>query len=160
MWRRWYSAEESCLPSSWPRFDSRPTHHGPRQFRSFRIFLISHCVIYLFIYFFGGFFLFETVLQNDLNCRARCLPEEINKNKMVRRPGIEPGSTAWKAAMLTTIPPTPQENTSFDIIIRTYGSYTSLFYVKKQRERVTKRTHLSSGPWSRVLTIAPWDLTK
>ena len=25
---------------------------------------------------------------------------------MVRRPGIEPGSTAWKAAMLTTIPPT------------------------------------------------------
>ena len=28
-----------------------------------------------------------------------------NKNTM-RRPGIEPGSTAWKAAMLTTIPPT------------------------------------------------------
>ena len=25
----------------------------------------------------------------------------------LRRPGIEPGSTAWKAAMLTTIPPTP-----------------------------------------------------
>ena len=25
---------------------------------------------------------------------------------MLRRPGIEPGSTAWKAAMLTTIPPT------------------------------------------------------
>ncbi len=24
----------------------------------------------------------------------------------MRRPGIEPGSTAWKAAMLTTIPPT------------------------------------------------------
>ena len=36
---------------------------------------------------------------------------------MVRRPGIEPGSTAWKAAMLTTIPPTPHENTYFDIII-------------------------------------------
>ena len=28
----------------------------------------------------------------------------ITKN--VRRPGIEPGSTAWKAAMLTIIPPT------------------------------------------------------
>ena len=27
--------------------------------------------------------------------------------KSMRRPGIEPGSTAWKAAMLTTIPPTP-----------------------------------------------------
>ena len=25
----------------------------------------------------------------------------------LRRPGIEPGSTAWKAAMLTIIPPTP-----------------------------------------------------
>lgn len=25
----------------------------------------------------------------------------------LRWPGIEPGSTAWKAAMLTTIPPTP-----------------------------------------------------
>ena len=30
---------------------------------------------------------------------------EIAKVKM-RQPGIEPGSTAWKAAMLTTIPPT------------------------------------------------------
>ena len=29
--------------------------------------------------------------------------------KNLRRPGIEPGSTAWKAAMLTTIPPTPFE---------------------------------------------------
>ena len=25
---------------------------------------------------------------------------------LLRRPGIEPGSTAWKAAMLTIIPPT------------------------------------------------------
>ena len=29
------------------------------------------------------------------------------KEKSLRWPGIEPGSTAWKAAMLTTIPPTP-----------------------------------------------------
>ena len=28
------------------------------------------------------------------------------KKVKMRRPGIEPGSTAWKAAMLTTIPPT------------------------------------------------------
>ena len=33
---------------------------------------------------------------------------ENNIEKTVRRPGIEPGSTAWKAAMLTTIPPTPR----------------------------------------------------
>ena len=25
--RQWYSGEHSCLPSSWPGFDSRPTHH-------------------------------------------------------------------------------------------------------------------------------------
>ena len=30
------------------------------------------------------------------------------QNKTLRRPGIEPGSTAWKAAMLTIIPPTLQ----------------------------------------------------
>ena len=30
------------------------------------------------------------------------------KTENVRWPGIEPGSTAWKAAMLTTIPPTPR----------------------------------------------------
>ena len=29
------------------------------------------------------------------------------KKTLLRWPGIEPGSTAWKAAMLTTIPPTP-----------------------------------------------------
>ena len=29
-----------------------------------------------------------------------------NQKRELRRPGIEPGSTAWKAAMLTTIPPT------------------------------------------------------
>ena len=28
----------------------------------------------------------------------------------LRRPGIEPGSTAWKAAMLTIIPPTLLED--------------------------------------------------
>ena len=31
---------------------------------------------------------------------------KIRKNWQMRRPGIEPGSTAWKAAMLTIIPPT------------------------------------------------------
>ena len=33
------------------------------------------------------------------------------EEKKLRRPGIEPGSTAWKAAMLTIIPPTPRLNT-------------------------------------------------
>ena len=30
--RRWYSGEHSCLPSSWPGFDSRPTHLGDFPF--------------------------------------------------------------------------------------------------------------------------------
>ena len=30
----------------------------------------------------------------------------IKRKELLRRPGIEPGSTAWEAAMLTTIPPT------------------------------------------------------
>ena len=38
----------------------------------------------------------------------------------LRRPGIEPGSTAWKAAMLTIIPPTltsvKVENVSFILL--------------------------------------------
>ena len=31
---------------------------------------------------------------------------KIFSKRVLRRPGIEPGSTAWKAAMLTIIPPT------------------------------------------------------
>ena len=41
----------------------------------------------------------------DVHC-ITYLPPTPKKKKM-RRPGIEPGSTAWKAAMLTIIPPTP-----------------------------------------------------
>ena len=35
-----------------------------------------------------------------------CGPFWPLKRGVLRRPGIEPGSTAWKAAMLTIIPPT------------------------------------------------------
>ena len=35
---------------------------------------------------------------------------KIREEKVLRRPGIEPGSTAWKAAMLTTIPPTHSDH--------------------------------------------------
>ena len=33
---------------------------------------------------------------------------EVCAEKSVRRPGVEPGSTAWKATMLTVTPPTLQ----------------------------------------------------
>jgi hypothetical protein len=42
----------------------------------------------------------------DKNFLVSFLPKI--KFKTLRRPGIEPGSTAWKAAMLTIIPPTLQ----------------------------------------------------
>ena len=38
--------------------------------------------------------------------KERFRDERMKKKVDMRRPGIEPGSTAWKAAMLTTIPPT------------------------------------------------------
>ena len=34
------------------------------------------------------------------------LRKEPKSKKKLRRPGIEPGSTAWKATMLTITPPT------------------------------------------------------
>ena len=56
------------------------------------------------------------------------------KEKILRRPGIEPGSTAWKAAMLTTIPPTPSHNTSLN--------YNSI--IQQQPEQyVVERMYLS-----------------
>ena len=80
---------------------------------------------------------------------------------MVRRPGIEPGSTAWKAAMLTTIPPTLHENTYFDIIIGTQGQKIILaeqfldnifpFHIRF----LTKRLPISHDPQ----TKAQWSKT-
>ena len=40
------------------------------------------------------------------NVRYYCTYLNKQPKWELRRPGIEPGSTAWKAAMLTTIPPT------------------------------------------------------
>ena len=43
--------------------------------------------------------------------------KEKELEKVLRWPGIEPGSTAWKAAMLTTIPPTQTRFISVPIYI-------------------------------------------
>ena len=32
------------------------------------------------------------------------------EKKLMRRPGVEPGSAAWKATMLTVTPPTPDSD--------------------------------------------------
>ena len=36
----------------------------------------------------------------------QCVKIPVMKMILLRWPGVEPGSTAWKAAMLTAIPPT------------------------------------------------------
>ena len=47
-----------------------------------------------------------TSLQKELARGPGRLFYRQLEQKAMRWPGIEPGSTAWKAAMLTTIPPT------------------------------------------------------
>ena len=60
--------------------------------------------------------------------------EKAKKEKSLRWPGIEPGSTAWKAAMLTTIPPTPIE------MLRAKFNYLNLL-----------SSHLEFFPKNRIL---------
>ena len=60
---------------------------------------------------------------------------------MVRRPGVEPGSTAWKATMLTVTPPTPLGKASQNYLVnQTYcvffcGVFSSLLLYLWQRLR-------------------------
>ena len=49
----------------------------------------------------------------------RCCSLNKTKGKLMHRPGIEPASTAWKAAMLTTIPPTLTCTNTVEKILRT-----------------------------------------
>ncbi|RXN35923.1 hypothetical protein ROHU_003401 [Labeo rohita] len=46
-------------------------------------------------------------------CSRRSQKEFRFDPEEMRWPGIEPGSTAWKAAMLTTIPPTQAADVGF-----------------------------------------------
>ena len=41
---------------------------------------------------------------------------EFKKDIFVRRPGVEPGSTAWKATMLTATPPTQYKHLGLVIV--------------------------------------------
>ena len=58
------------------------------------------------------------------------------KKRGLRRPGIEPGSTAWKAAMLTTIPPTPLRGTRGQIKSHSHNlfKYSRIFLAFSARE--------------------------
>ncbi len=54
----------------------------------------------------------------------------VSDEKHLRWPGIEPGSTAWKAAMLTTIPPTPVKSleTQSETLQSFLASFSSLLW--------------------------------
>ena len=62
---------------------------------------------------------FTTCVCNVVKAFSETDSGRFLQKKHVRRPGIEPGSTAWKATMLTFTPPTLVEIT---IITLTYVS--------------------------------------
>ena len=51
------------------------------------------------------------------------------KQTKMRRPGIEPRSTAWKATMLTVTPPTPAERTDQMFKRIMFNSMTIVLYL-------------------------------
>ena len=158
---RWYNGEHSCLPSSWPGFDSRPTQCCLCLIFCFLLRLLlsvrkkpvtwgdrakitrlqrtnnktnisnkQDAINFIYSWKRSAQMHVSANSQFHANVRKRGIfsttmldvfLKRSNKSKMVRRPGIEPGSTAWKAAMFTTIPQTPHENIYFDILIRTLG---------------------------------------
>ena len=78
-----------------------------------------------------------------------CSLNHWNKKRLLRRPGIKPGSTAWKAAMLTTIPPTPWCKNVVE-------KYYWFFLVKSGR---SKCSHGKSAViWNLpLIRIPPWS---
>ena len=65
----------------------------------------------------------------------------------MRRPGIEPGSTAWKAAMLTTIPPTHSTNFSINKLSIKVGYTRAICFEKKKKSNVNcQRKRACVGP--------------
>jgi hypothetical protein len=72
-------------------------------------------------------YLYQINYENNLEMHP-LVPSNPGSNterrKKLRRPGIEPGSTAWKAAMLTIIPPTLAYQNADRIYIQ-YGISTN-----------------------------------
>ena len=58
--------------------------------------------------------------EEALKESQRSLQKEGSKTEL-RRPGIEPGSTVWKAAMLTIIPPTPRSRGAVFPLIQSFS---------------------------------------
>ena len=62
----------------------------------------------------------------------------IQSNKNMRRPGIEPGSTAWKAAMLTIIPPT----LGYELVQYGFSVLEDPYGVQMKKKTVTAVTRI------------------
>ena len=70
---------------------------------------ITRCLSFcLFVFFVSQIKTTGHKIKLAQHLRIQIVPlfPQSNKRNILRRPGIEPESTAWKAAMLTTIPPT------------------------------------------------------
>ena len=65
-------------------------------------------------------------------------PEAEKRILAMRQPGIEPGSTAWKAAMLTTIPPT----LGYELVQYGFSVLEDPYGVQMKKKTVTAVTRI------------------
>ena len=75
-----------------------------------RGFESASCLLAIFV-FFLTFLMYETHETYNVGNEDKLKPKYELARK-VRQPGIEPGSIAWKATMLTFTPPTPWQHST------------------------------------------------
>ena len=71
--------------------------------------------------------------------------KDSGKKKSVRRPGVEPGSTAWKATMLTVTPPTLGRDVCFSFIPHKIGQSIRIRYFP--HGLYARKTFIRWGGW-------------
>ena len=55
----------------------------------------------------------KTLFSSEIMISTKQKVTIKKKQKNMRRPGVEPGTAAWKATMLTVTPPTPDTSPFF-----------------------------------------------
>ena len=73
----------------------------------------------------------------------------------MRQPGIEPGSIAWKATMLTFTPPTLDDGVT--IYIYRQNTYPPNQIINSQKNKVGLVRDLNPGPLAPKARIIPLD---
>ena len=80
------------------------------------------------------------------------------KKRIVRRPGIEPGSTAWKATMLTITPPTPMFSSAPIAIHNRSSSFPNERSLSTQHQTtLEKKTHRIALTFTHATGVLPKD---